>query len=154
MRTHGLLLERMGRSKKDLHQQLSSVRSTATSRALQLWWGSAVHDAMAPKIEVRVDELMRWADNKKGQRLLALAELRRTFYYERPNHLYELLVGWMRRMEMVSVGSQWDARLASAMPILLLLLPLVVRVEAVFWASWCTCLLTAWGLVSAAAIIF
>ena len=99
MRTNGLLLERMCRSEEYLHQHPSSVRSTATSRALQLWLDSAVHDAMAPKIEVRVDELMQWADSKKGQRLLALAEVRRTSYYERPNHLHELLVGWMRRIE-------------------------------------------------------
>ena len=83
----------MGRSEKDLHQQLGSVRFTTTSRALQLRWDSAVHDAMAPKIEVRVNELMRWADTKKSQRLLALAELRRIFYNERHNHLYEILVG-------------------------------------------------------------
>ena len=145
MRTNGLLLERMGRSEErpaPTHRVQSG--STATSRALHLWLDSAVHDAMAPKIEVRVNELMQWADSKKGQRLLALAELRRTSYYERPNPPLRNS-RWMRRVERASVGSQWDARLASAMPILLLLLPLVVRVEAVFCASWCTCLLYGLG---------
>ena len=111
---------------------------------------SAVHDETAPKIEVRVNELLQWADTKKGQRLLALAELRRTSYYERPNHLYECVVGWIRREEDPRGGPRWDVWLASAMPMFLLLLPLVGRVEGILWASWCTFLLAVWGLVSPA----
>eukprot|EP00931_Biecheleriopsis_adriatica_P039576 TRINITY_DN22626_c0_g1_i2.p1 TRINITY_DN22626_c0_g1~~TRINITY_DN22626_c0_g1_i2.p1 ORF type:complete len:1419 (-),score=283.99 TRINITY_DN22626_c0_g1_i2:74-4249(-) len=97
----------------------------------------------APSPESRVEELLRWSQSEDGQRLIALAEVRRT---------RERRLSWLKayrsRKRGMSESSRllWQPRVGYSALALLLALPILTRIDAVRWASWCTLSLTVFGV--------
>ncbi|CAE7343931.1 unnamed protein product [Symbiodinium microadriaticum] len=89
-----------------------------------------------PAPEERVRELLRWSESSTGQRLLALAELRRASYTSS--------LGWWHWCWSQSSESSWMSAFAwqqlaaRVLVVVLVALPFFSRVDLVRWASMCT----------------
>lgn len=100
----------------------------------------------SPAPEERVRELLRWSESSAGQRLLALAELRRASYTSS--------LGWWHWCCSQSSESPWMSALAwqqlaaRVLVVVLVALPFFSRVDLVRWASMCTLGVTMLGLLA------
>eukprot|EP00931_Biecheleriopsis_adriatica_P047107 TRINITY_DN27132_c0_g1_i1.p1 TRINITY_DN27132_c0_g1~~TRINITY_DN27132_c0_g1_i1.p1 ORF type:complete len:1505 (-),score=312.51 TRINITY_DN27132_c0_g1_i1:55-4569(-) len=128
-------------------EELEAVLHEAAECAQQQVWRlrreafAACHDTPAP--EERVRELLTWARSGSGTKLLALAELRRTAFLSGLSWWYWLWP-WSADLE----GHWWQPLVGRSLLVILLLLPMLVPVDLVRWASMCTLGVTCFGCLA------
>jgi len=127
---------------EQLQDWLNDARTNATHSKWASRRKSMLSGAAEPNVEVRVHELLKWAEGRQGRQLLDLANLRRAHF---------------QRMQLWSFGwgpssyqSQdwWKACIAWFLILSWLLIPIYSPVEAIRWASVCTLLITALGILA------
>ena len=119
-------------ARKDLRRTLGGVADAAHQRLWAYRQEALLQNPREPPAGVRVAELLSWSQTEQGKRLLALAELRRGKAWKVPSVVAQCPPLW----------KSWMGYSALA----ILLLPFAVGVDAVCWASWCSMILTGFGL--------
>lgn len=98
-----------------------------------------------PAPEERVRALLRWSETGSAQRLLSLAELRRSSFTSS-----QCWFGWSMPLSWSSWSSPrwWSTLLGNSFLIVLVALPFLTRMDLIRWASICTLAVTIIGVIS------
>lgn len=149
LRARGLLSPKTVLTPADLDEALARAVATAEVQS-RTWMGEAVaHRAQEPRPEVRVRELLRWAETSEAKELFALAHMRRV----RQRHHSWLHAWWSglgrpRKDEGISRFERfWRPWMGYSLLVAALATPLAAGVDAVRWASLATISLTTLGVM-------
>ncbi|CAE8603378.1 unnamed protein product [Polarella glacialis] len=149
LRVRGLLPREVERNPDLLDESLEAFAGAAQEKVWILRRDGVLLNPEEPPPEVRVAELLRWSRTEVGQRLMALAQVRRS---------RQRRISWVRALQdyghhgAATRWQHWQPWMGHFVIWLLLLLPLLARVifsvqlDAVCWASWCTLSLTTIGV--------
>lgn len=142
--------------------RVDEVLEAISARASLQEWDSrreaVLRNPREPRPEVRVRALLRWGETEAGERLMALAEMRRRSSLGRWLHMgFSFRFGRWPSGGFLGEGGErgWGWLCALGRPLLgppllslLLALPFFTRIDAVRWASICTLALTACGVLA------
>jgi len=117
-------------------EQLKYWLDDARAHAAETKWASRrkaiTQGACQPAVEVRIHELLKWADGRQGRQLIDLANLRRGQFHKQQRWQFGFSQFGDNREDM------FKSSLIFFLLVVWVILPVWAPVDAVWWASWCT----------------
>eukprot|EP00929_Paragymnodinium_shiwhaense_P000442 TRINITY_DN100684_c0_g1_i1.p1 TRINITY_DN100684_c0_g1~~TRINITY_DN100684_c0_g1_i1.p1 ORF type:complete len:1310 (-),score=269.55 TRINITY_DN100684_c0_g1_i1:17-3946(-) len=131
-----------------------SVRLVALGARQETWDGRRdvfMQASNEPAVEVRLNELLKWAHSASARRLMALADLRRSFYRDASASWRTRLSGLWDRI--VCGGAKlpsgfWADYCGHMVFFAVFLMPVFISIDRIRWSAICTLIVTICGFLA------